>query len=91
MLRDFPLTGIGAGSFYAVYPMYTSAVVVTGFTRHAHDDYLQFACEFGLVSAAVLGAVVAGLALDGHSRPTQAPEQLLQGMGFAPPWPSWRC
>src|SRR5450631_197605 len=55
MLRDFPLTGTGAGSFYAVYPMYTSAVVVTGFTRHAHDDYLQFACEFGLVFAAVLG------------------------------------
>src|SRR6266513_3762536 len=27
MLRDFPLTGIGAGAFYAVYPMYTSAVV----------------------------------------------------------------
>src|SRR2546430_14497578 len=58
MLRDFPLTGIGAGAFYAVYPMYTSAVVVTGFTRHAHDDYLQFACEFGLVFAALLGAVV---------------------------------
>jgi O-antigen ligase len=58
MLRDFPLTGIGAGSFYTVYPMYTSAVTVTGFTRHAHNDYLQFACELGVIFTAALGIVV---------------------------------
>ena len=83
MLRDFPLTGIGAGSFYAVYPMYTSAVVVTGFTRHAHDDYLQFACEFGLVSAAVLGAVVLASLWTAIRAQLKRREQLLQGMGFA--------
>jgi putative inorganic carbon (hco3(-)) transporter len=83
MLRDFPLTGTGAGSFYAVYPMDTSAVVVTGFTRHAHDDYLQFACEFGLVFAAVLGAVVLASLWAALRAQLKRRDKLLQGMGFA--------
>ena len=73
MLQDFPLTGIGAGSFYAVYPMYTSVANDGALTRHAHNDYLQFACEFGLVFASMLGAAVLAFALDGHSRATQTP------------------
>jgi len=83
MLRDFPLTGTGAGSFYAVYPMYTSAVVVTGFTRHAHDDYLQFACEFGLVFATVLGVVVLASLWTAVRAQLKRRDQLMQGMGFA--------
>src|ERR1700730_18260067 len=83
MLRDFPLTGIGAGSFHAVYPMYTSAVVVTGFTRHAEDDYLQFACELGLVFAAVLGAVVLASLWTAIRAQLKRRDPLLQGMGFA--------
>ena len=83
MLRDFPLTGIGAGSFHAVYPMYTSAVVVAGFTRHAEDDYLQFACELGLVFAAVLGAVVLASLWTAIRAQLKRRDPLLQGMGFA--------
>src|SRR5213082_1359041 len=83
MLRDFPLTGIGAGTFYAVYPMYTSAVVVTGFTRHAHNDYLQFACEFGLVFAAVLSAVVLASLWTAIRAQLKRRDPLMQGMGFA--------
>src|SRR5437016_1953936 len=83
MLRDFPLTGIGAGTFYAVYPTYTSAVVVTGFTRHAENDYLQFACEFGLVFAAVLGAVVLASLWTAIRAQLKRRDPLMQGMGFA--------
>jgi O-antigen ligase len=83
MLRDFPLTGTGAGSFLAVYPMYTSAVVVTGFTRHAEDDYLQFACEFGLIFAAALGAAVLASLWTAIRAQLKRRDQLLQGMGFA--------
>jgi O-antigen ligase len=83
MLRDFPLTGIGAGSFHAVYPMYTSAVAVTGFTRHAEDDYLQFACELGLLFAAVLGAVVLASLWTAIRAQLKRRDPLLQGLGFA--------
>ncbi len=83
MLRDFPLTGIGAGSFSAVYPMYTRTIVVTGFTSHAEDDYLQFACEFGLVFAAVLGAAVLASLWTAIRAQLKRHDPLLQGMGFA--------
>src|SRR5439155_17070993 len=83
MLRDFPPTGIALGTFHAVYPMYTSAVVVTGFTRHAENDYLQFACEFGLVFAAVLGAVVLASLWTAIRAQLKRRDQLMQGMGFA--------
>jgi putative inorganic carbon (hco3(-)) transporter len=83
ILRDFPLTGTGAGSFYAVYPMYTSAVVVTGFTRHVEDDYLQFSCEFGLVFASVLGAAVLASLWTAIRAQLKRRNRLLQGMSFA--------
>jgi putative inorganic carbon (HCO3(-)) transporter len=83
MLKDFPLTGTGAGSFYAVYPMYTSAVYVDGFTRHAHNDYLQFACEFGLMFAALLGAAVLATLWTAFRAQLKRRDRLLQGMGFA--------
>ena len=83
MLQDFPLTGIGAGSFYAVYPMYTGAATAPGFTRHAHNDYLQFACEFGLVFASVLGAAVLASLWTAIRAQLKRRDRLLQGMGFA--------
>ena len=58
MVQDFPLTGTGAGSFYAVYPMYTTGVKTAGLTDHAHNDYLQFASELGLLITAALGVAV---------------------------------
>ncbi len=83
MLRDFPLTGTGAGSFAAVYPMYTSAIVVTNFTRYAEDDYLQFACEFGVAFTAVLGAAVLASLWTAIRAQLKRHDPLLQGMGFA--------
>src|SRR5207302_11416286 len=83
MLRDVTRTCIRAGVFYAVYPMYTGADVVTYFTRHAHDDYQQFACEFGLFFAAVLGAVVLASLWTAIRAQLKRRDQQLQGMGFA--------
>ena len=57
MLADYPLTGIGAGAFYATYPQYQSEGV-DGFVQHAHNDYLQFALELGKPAAVLLGLVV---------------------------------
>jgi len=42
--RDHPLLGTGAGTFELVYPRYA----IAGFTRMAHQSYLQLAAEMGL-------------------------------------------
>ena len=57
-MRDYPLTGTGAGSFASTYPMHDSGKVGFFYYKYAHNDYLQFAAEFGLPGLAMLGAIV---------------------------------
>jgi O-antigen ligase len=54
IVMDFPITGTGAGSFYGVFPSYMSHTY-SAFYDHAHNDYLQFAIEFGLPITLLLG------------------------------------
>ncbi len=56
MIRDKPVLGAGPGSFEYAYPAYAR----TGFTRMAHQSYLQIAAEGGI--GALLAAIVAGIA-----------------------------
>jgi len=83
IVRDFPLTGSGAGSFYTTYPMYESGENSPGFYHHAHNDYLQFASEFGLVVTALLGFGVLASLWAAVSAQIERRDRLLQGMGFA--------
>ncbi len=54
-----PALGTGAGTFELVYPQYAAA----GFTRMAHENYLQMAAELGLPGlAAFLWMAVAAFA-----------------------------
>jgi O-antigen ligase len=48
------LTGNGAGSFYTVFPQYQS-VPYSSFYDHAHNDYIQFAVEYGVIVTGLLG------------------------------------
>lgn len=65
LLNDNLLTGAGAGSFYGVFPEYRKEDVRNIYFNHAHNDYMQFAVEFGLIGfipllfAVVLSFVVA--------------------------------
>lgn len=64
LVRDFPLTGTGAGTFYGVYPRYR--VPGTLFFDHAHNDYIELLADLGAVGFALLAALVllsAGLCL----------------------------
>jgi len=45
-----PITGFGAGTFEWAYPQFT----VVGFTRHAHNGFLQVTLESGFVGLALL-------------------------------------
>jgi O-antigen ligase len=83
MLRDYPLTGTGAGSFYSTYPMYNSGGFSFAFVKHAHNDYLEFASTLGLLAFGLLAFCV--LLTLWHSIRAQLKrrDRLLQGMGFA--------
>ncbi|HEC85651.1 MAG TPA: hypothetical protein ENI48_10495, partial [Thioploca sp.] len=55
--QDYFWTGSGLGSYYTTFPRYQGADV-TGFWDHAHNDYLEFAAETGLIGAWLLGVAL---------------------------------
>ncbi|MGV6826191.1 MAG: O-antigen ligase family protein [bacterium] len=55
--RDAPLTGTGAGTFYAVFPAYQHQDQ-PAFYQHAHNDYLEFLTDTGWIGLLLLGLVV---------------------------------
>jgi O-antigen ligase len=57
MWKDYPLFGSGLGSFAAVFPRYSADGTALSYT-HAHNDYLEFAAETGLVGLTMLATVV---------------------------------
>lgn len=50
-IGDFPLFGTGLGSFGSVYPAYSDDVLY-GKLVHAHNDYLEYLSELGIVGMA---------------------------------------
>jgi O-antigen ligase len=82
LVRDYVSTGSGGGSFYAVFPRYRTGELEK-FNNHAHNDYLEFASDTGIVGISILGSIVVlslGAALIAQYRRR---DPLLRGMGFA--------
>lgn len=59
-ISDYPLVGIGLGSFASVFPVYQLAPLGAYFDL-AHNDYLQNALELGIPAAAALLAALGWL------------------------------
>jgi len=57
IIAQRPLAGWGGGSFYTVYPAWRGDDQM--FMDHAHNDYLEFAVEYGLLGLALLAWFVA--------------------------------
>jgi len=53
VVRDFPWLGSGAGTFEFVYRQYQTTIVEK-LVGHAHNDYLEFITNTGLIGAALL-------------------------------------
>ena len=53
MVRDFPLVGSGLGTFETVYRQYQTTQV-NYLVDHAHNDYLEFATDTGILGAVLL-------------------------------------
>jgi len=58
IIRDYPLFGSGAGTFYTAFPRYRTDEI-RNFFDHAHNDYVQVTAESGALGAAFLAFVVA--------------------------------
>jgi len=83
IVKDYPLAGTGAGSFFSVYPMYDSGDTGSGFYKHAHNDYLEFASNLGLIAFGLLGFCVLVSLYQAISAQLVRRDRLAQGMGFA--------
>jgi len=58
IVKDFPLTGTGLGSYLRIYQKYRS-ITADGIVDHAHNDYLELITEGGAVAVALFGWFVA--------------------------------
>jgi len=52
LIREYPLTGVGLGNFGIAFQRFQTSWV-TYFVDHAHNDYVEFTVETGLVGAAL--------------------------------------
>ena len=57
MWKDYSAFGSGLGSFPVVFPRYSREGTLVSYT-HAHNDYLEFAAEVGVVGLSLLGLMV---------------------------------
>jgi O-antigen ligase len=80
--KDHPISGTGAGTFSLAYPKYRGADVhYAQFT--AHNDYLEFGSEYGLIGFSLLGFTVLYCLWQGIRAQIERRSRILQGMGFA--------
>lgn len=57
MLKDAPIVGIGAGAFNSLIDQYKTNEIFFDF-RHAHNDFLQIAIEYGIIGLILFGLIV---------------------------------
>jgi O-antigen ligase len=55
--QDYLWTGSGLGTFAQTFPRYQEEDV-TGFFDHAHNDYLEFGAETGIIGVLLIGISV---------------------------------
>lgn len=79
--KDYPVFGSGLGSFHVVFPRYSQQDLGALYT-HAHNDYLEFACETGIVGTALLGLLVFTSFLAALRAQISRRDPLMRGISF---------
>ncbi|AGP77734.1 O-antigen polymerase [Alteromonas mediterranea 615] len=82
LLSQYGVIGTGGGTFYTVYPQVQSESI-QHFYDHAHNEYLQFAIEFGIVGAAIIAMLVLLCATSALSAIRHRRHPLPRGTAFA--------
>ncbi|MBI5848197.1 MAG: O-antigen ligase family protein [Nitrospirae bacterium] len=65
MVRDFPLTGTGAGSFMHLYPAYRT-IRGEGIADHAHNDYLELLTDGGIIGIGLFAWFMAAVLIQSY-------------------------
>ena len=55
---DYPVFGSGLGTFASLYPAYEETWKQTNFFSHAHNDYLEYLAELGVLGMILLCGVI---------------------------------
>jgi putative inorganic carbon (HCO3(-)) transporter len=80
-IKDFPAFGAGLGSFQVVFPGYRGEDIATFFT-HAHNDYLQFLAEAGVVGTGLLALMVLMSLVVALRAQYERRDPLMRGLSF---------
>ena len=83
MWQDYPLFGVGAGSWYSVFPGYRKGDASPGFYEHTHNDYLEFLTEYGLVGIFLLASIVLLALVNAMLALKKRQSQLAKGAAFS--------
>jgi O-antigen ligase len=81
VVRDFPLVGTGLGTFGDVFPAY-GTIPLEGRLTHAHNDYLEYLSDLGLIGFALLLGTIAFLAIDGFRTWSKRRHPQIKAMGM---------
>ncbi|MGQ8365248.1 O-antigen ligase family protein [Glaciecola sp. 1036] len=82
IVQDFPWFGTGGGSFYSVFPGYQQSNFSL-FYDHAHNDYLQFVIEYGLLGTLILCGITAFALYKSLRAMYKRKNSIFKGVGFA--------
>jgi O-antigen ligase len=81
MWKDYPVFGSGLGSFHLVFPRYSKQDLGDLYT-HAHNDYVEFACDTGVIGVALLGLLVFSSFLAALRAQAARRDPLMRGISF---------
>ena len=82
LVKQYPYTGTGAGSFYSSFQS-VQGPGVSAFYDFAHNDYLQFAIEYGIPATLLLGFMVLWSFWHAQIALRTRHSSLMKGVGFA--------
>lgn len=81
MIRTAPWTGMGGGAWFTAFPQWRAWN--HGFFDHAHNDYIQFAVEYGIPATLLLGLFVLLCAGRAVTQLATRQDRLILGAAFA--------
>ena len=82
LIKDYPLTGAGGGTFHLVYPRYRGDGIVA-YYDHTHQDYLEIMADVGAAGIGLLGLVVLSSLWAALKALYRRRDGLMRGMAFS--------